>query len=95
MRVSEVEYISYNTGTRALPDIYALALGRCATSGVMRIYQAKHSCLCYNLYIYIYIYIYIYLTVLLDIIKDSQINVPEKLHTMATAINPIANLVIV
>ena len=25
-RVPEVEYISYNTGTRALPDIYALAL---------------------------------------------------------------------
>ena len=23
----EVAYISYNTGTRALPDIYALALG--------------------------------------------------------------------
>ena len=46
-----------------MPDIYALALGRCAPSGVVRIYQAKHSCLCYNLYIYIYmmcIYIYIY-----------------------------------
>ena len=28
LRVSEVEYITYNTGTRALPDIYALALGR-------------------------------------------------------------------
>ena len=25
----EVVYISYNTGTRALPDIYALALGLC------------------------------------------------------------------
>ena len=23
-------YISYNTGTHALPDIYALALGHCA-----------------------------------------------------------------
>ena len=23
-----MEYITYNTGTRALPDIYALALGR-------------------------------------------------------------------
>ena len=46
-----MEYISYNTGTRALPDIYALALGRCAPSGIMHIYQAKHSCLCYNLYI--------------------------------------------
>ena len=43
-----MEYISYNTGTRALPDIYALALGR---SGIVRIYQAKHSCLCYNYYL--------------------------------------------
>ena len=61
LRVPEVLHISYNTGTRALPDIYALALGRAAPSGVVRIYQrargrvriyqAKHSCLCYNLYI--------------------------------------------
>ena len=36
-----------------MPDIYAIALGRCAPSGVLHIYQAKHSCLCYNLYIYI------------------------------------------
>ena len=43
---------SYNTGTRTLPDIYALALGRCVPSGIVRIYQAKHPCLCYNLYIY-------------------------------------------
>ena len=49
----EVAYISYNTGTRALPDIYALALGRCAPLGIVHIYQAKHSYLCYNLYIYI------------------------------------------
>ena len=43
--------ISYNTGTRALPDIYALALGA-APLGIVRIlYQAKHSCLCYNLYL--------------------------------------------
>ena len=49
----EVAYISYNTGIRALPDIYALALGRCAPSGIVHIYQATHSCLCYNLYIYI------------------------------------------
>ena len=40
--------ISYNTGTCALPDVYARcpracsALGRCAY-----IYQAKHECLCY------------------------------------------------
>ena len=46
-----MQHISYNTGTSALPDIYALALGRCEPLGVMRIYQAKHSCLCYNLYI--------------------------------------------
>ena len=46
----EVEYISYNTGTRALPDIYALALGCCVPSGIVHIYQAKHSSLCYNLY---------------------------------------------
>jgi len=48
---SKMTYISYNTGTRALPDISALALGCCAPSGVVRIYQAKHSCLCYNYYI--------------------------------------------
>ena len=47
-----MEYIGYNTGTRALPDMYALALGRCAPSGIVHIYQAKHSCLCYNYYIY-------------------------------------------
>ena len=35
LRVPEVEYISYNTGTRALPDIYALALGRCVPSGIV------------------------------------------------------------
>ena len=28
LRVPKVAHISYNTGTRALPDIYALALGR-------------------------------------------------------------------
>ena len=47
-----MEYISYNTGKSALLDIYALALGRCVPSGVMHIYQEKHSCLCYNFYIY-------------------------------------------
>ena len=46
LRVPEVEYITYNTGARALPDIYALALGHCAPSGIMHIYQAKYSCLC-------------------------------------------------
>ena len=34
--------ISYNTGKSALPDIYTYL-----PSGIMRIYQAKHS-LCYN-----------------------------------------------
>ena len=48
-----MQHISYNTGTCALPDTYALALGRCVPSGTVHIYQAKHSCLCYNLYIYI------------------------------------------
>ena len=54
--VLEVAYISYNTGTHALPDIYALALGRCAPSGIVHIYQATHSCLNYSFYIYFYIY---------------------------------------
>ena len=43
--------ISYNTGTRALPDIYALALGCCSPLGIVCIYHAKYSCLCYNLYL--------------------------------------------
>ena len=38
MIVPEVVYISYNTGTYALPDIYTLALGHCAPSGVVSIY---------------------------------------------------------
>ena len=42
---------SYNTGWSALPDMYALAVGRCAPSSVMRTYQAMHSSLCYNYYI--------------------------------------------
>ena len=68
LRVPEVEYISYNTGTHALPDIYALALGRCAPSGIVRIYQATQSCLCYNIYIYymcVYTYTHIVIMVLL------------------------------
>ena len=44
LRVPQVVYISYNTGTCALPDIYALALGRCAPSGIVHIYQAKPQC---------------------------------------------------
>ena len=46
-----MQYISYNTAGRDLPDIYALALGRCAPLGVVRIYLANPSLLCYNLYI--------------------------------------------
>ena len=38
---------TYTTGTRALPDIYARALG------LVRVYQAKHSSLWYKYNIYI------------------------------------------
>ena len=41
-RVLEVKHISCNTGTCALPDMSTFALRR---SGVMRKYQAMHSCL--------------------------------------------------
>ena len=47
-----MQYISYNTAGRDFPDIYALALGRCAPSGIVRIYLANPSLLCYNLYKY-------------------------------------------
>ena len=50
--VPEVLHISCNTGTCALPDMSALALGCCAPSGIVRRYQAMHSCLCYNYYIW-------------------------------------------
>ena len=50
-RVPEVEYISYNMGTRDFPDIYARALGPAAL-GLGHIYQANPSCPCYNYYIY-------------------------------------------
>ena len=53
LRVPEVEYISYNIGTHAVPDIlYARCLREYSARGRVHIYQAKHSCLCYNLYIY-------------------------------------------
>ena len=45
----EVSHISCNTGAHALPDMSALALGHCAL-GLVRTYQAMHSCLCYNYY---------------------------------------------
>ena len=37
--------------------IHAIALRCCVPLGIVRIYQTKYSCLCYNLYIFIYIYI--------------------------------------
>ena len=40
--------ISYNTGTRALSDIYARHPRVCSARGQVRIYQAKHKYLCYN-----------------------------------------------
>ena len=53
MGETEVKYICYNTSGWDLPDISALALGRCAPSGVVRIYLANPFLLCYNIYIYI------------------------------------------
>ena len=56
-----MEYISYNTGTRALPDIYALALGRGAArprASCVYIRQSTLACVITITYIYIYIYIY-------------------------------------
>ena len=40
--------ISYNTGKSALPDIYARYPRACSARGRVRIYQAKHECLCYK-----------------------------------------------
>ena len=40
-RALEVVYISYNTGTCVLPDIYALALGRYAPSGIVHIFRQR------------------------------------------------------
>ena len=39
---------SYNTGKSALPDIYARCPRARSARGRVRIYQAKHECLCYN-----------------------------------------------
>ena len=41
---------TYTTGSRALPDIYARALGPAAL-GLVCIYQAKHECLWYKYYV--------------------------------------------
>ena len=43
---SGIQYVSYNTGTRALPDIYALALWCCMPSGIMRIYIRQSTLAC-------------------------------------------------
>ena len=53
-----MEYISYNMGTRDLPDIYVHALGPAAL-GLGHIYQANPSCPCYNLYFLAGLFIYI------------------------------------
>ena len=41
---------SCNTGTSALPDIYAQARGHAESEGQCgcTVYQAKHKCMCYN-----------------------------------------------
>ena len=43
--MGNVVHSTYTTGTRALPDIYARALG------LVRIYQAKHLSLWYRYYV--------------------------------------------
>ena len=45
--MGNVVHSTYTTGTRALPVIYARALGPAAL-GLVRIYQAKHSSLWYK-----------------------------------------------
>ena len=49
--MGNVVHSTYTTGTRALPDIYARALGPAAL-GLVHIYQAKHSSLWYKYNIY-------------------------------------------
>ena len=39
---------SYNTDKSALPDIYARRRRARSARGRVRIYQAKHECLCYK-----------------------------------------------
>ena len=51
LHVSNIAYAicnSYNTGKSALPDIYARYPRVRSARGRVRIYQAKHECLCYN-----------------------------------------------
>ena len=57
---SKVKYKYYNTAWLGICLIYMHS-----PSGIVRIYQASPSQLCYNLYIYIYIYIiYTYIKLL-------------------------------
>ena len=51
--MGNVVHSTYTTGTRALPDIYARALG--AARGRVRIYQAKYECLWYKYNIFTFI----------------------------------------
>ena len=42
-------FISHKTGKSALPDIYVRMMpSHNSVRGRVRIYQAKHACLCYN-----------------------------------------------
>ena len=41
-------YVSYSTGKSTLPDIYTRCPRAHSARGQVRIYQAKHECLCYN-----------------------------------------------
>ena len=82
----------------------ALALGRCAPSGVVRTYQAMHSCLCYNHYMScgnrvwshgISIYCWIYLiSVIWEVYtwKESSIYVCWKSYSIS---QPVATVLLI
>ena len=55
--------ISCNIGTSDLPDMYAQSRGLRARFG--HTYQANHSCLCYNYYVY-YLWTYIQQVYIVD-----------------------------
>ena len=48
----QVVHNSCNMGTRGLPDIYTLISPRACGPRALGIYQANHSCPCYNYTIY-------------------------------------------
>jgi len=56
--------------------MYALTLARCAPLGIVRTYQAMHTCLCYNYYIsYIKHKIYAYhITKIITYEKEKKAN---------------------